>query len=87
MTQKGSLCSDSPGKKSIDTLEDCQDAVGFVQAFVPNTEDSVTEEENSYWPKGCYLITCLDDDSTIFFNNASTVSSDDAVREICIPGM
>ena len=84
MTQKGFLCSGSPGKKSIDTLEDCQDAVSFVQAILPNTEDSVTEEEVYLWPKGCYI---LPGDNIIYFNTASTGSSDDTAREICIPGM
>ena len=83
MTQKGFLCSGSPGKKSIDTLEDCQDAVSFVQAILPNTEDSVTEEEESDYPKGCYLSK----NNQMHFNTAANGSSHENAREICIPGM
>ena len=85
LTQEDSLCSGSPGKRSIDILEGCQKAVGFVQRIVPNTSDSVTEEENKDYPKGCYV----NEDGTmdIYFNRAATGYSDEKSREVCILGM
>ena len=87
LKQENSLCSWYPGEKSIDTFEDCQNAVGFVQTILPNTADSVTEEEESDYPKGCYVYDDQDGNMNIYFNTAATGSSDANSREVCILGM
>ena len=70
LTQYDSLCSGTFGKRSIDTLESCQNSVDFVQKVVPLTSDSVTEEENFEFPKGCYVTDTWDAPSEMFFNTA-----------------
>ena len=80
----GILCSDIPGKKSIDTMEDCKNAVGFIRALLPSTALFVTEVEDSLYPNGCYLSI---ENDRIYFNAAASGYSNDDAMAICIPGM
>ena len=85
LLQHDSLCSGTPGKRSIETLEECENTVGYVQKIVPNTTEEirlVIERDSPVVPKGCYL----SDHGRIYFNTASTGSSSPLAREICIPG-
>ena len=90
LTEKGSLCPGSPGKRSIATLETCQNAMDFVQKSFLNSsfpDQAVTEESESVFPKGCYVLDNDDGTMDIFFNTPRTGSSEELSREICITGM
>ena len=81
LTQDNDLCSDSLEHKSIETLEGCQHAVGFVRSIIKDSNIVVFEEEESEYPKGCYF---QEFSSKMYFNTHSTGHRQRYSREVCI---
>merc|ERR1712018_179791 len=78
LTDPNTLCSDSVGKKSIETLEDCRNAVAFVQSIIPASFSQ--GEESPDYPKGCYR----SGGGLMFFNRHSSGHRQSSSREVCI---
>ena len=83
MTKANALCSDSVRKGSIENLEGCQNAVGFVQSIIPELELYVHEEEDPDYPRGCYF-NAFDNAPRIYFNTHSKGHRESYSREVCI---
>ena len=65
------------------TMSQAQE-LSFNSSF-PNS--TVTEEAESVFPRGCYVLDNDDGTMDIFFNTPRTGSSEELSREICIAGM
>ncbi len=75
------------GKMSIQTLEGCQKAVGFVRSIIPaGPETTVGLEDTSNFPKGCYAYVNKESPANgkMYFNTHFAGNRESKSREVCI---
>ena len=83
MKQPNAICSDSDGGVSIKTLEECQNAVPFIESMIPGISKQANIEDEEGFPKGCYACVSEYCDG-IYFNTHESGSRYGGSREVCI---
>ena len=81
MGQPNAICSDSGTHVSITSLEECQNAVPFIESKFPGIATQVNTQQMGQFPTGCILPTTIG----IYFNTHTFGEiREQNSREVCI---
>ena len=76
---------ESRGLKPISSLEDCKSSTGFIQTYHHPAYQFKFQEEETKFPKGCYVLV-YNGRHAGYFNNASSGASEKDSKALCREG-